>query len=114
MGEVRIDDHGGGEVAVYLYGDVDDSMAEALQAAVDEVAVLQRVDGGLHTVVDMHGVTTLGPAGIQFLRDIEARGERTGFVVSFANLSAAAHRAVENAGWSSVEGSPPENRHRLD
>lgn len=108
MGELRIDDHGGGEVVVSLYGDIENDMADTLRAAVDEVAVLQRIDGG-HAVVDMHGVTALGAAGIEFLRDLEARGERTGFVVSFANLSAAAHRAVESSGWASVEGSPPDH-----
>lgn len=111
MGELRIDDHGGGEVVVSLYGDIDDAMADTLGATVDEVAALQRVDGGLHTLVDMHGVTSLDTAGIQFLRDLQARGERTGFVVSFANLSAAAHRAVESAGWTSVEGPPLEPPH---
>jgi hypothetical protein len=51
-------------------------------------------------------VTSLGPAGVAFLRELQVRGERAGFAVSFSHLSSTAHRALEDAGWSFVEKSP--------
>jgi len=110
MGEVRVGDHGDGEVIVFLSGDIDDSMTGDLRTAIDQVSRLEQIEGPRHAIVDMHGVTSLGPAGIEFLRSLEARGERGGFAVSFSTLSAPAHRAVEAAGWRTAEGSPPEQR----
>jgi hypothetical protein len=55
----------------------------------------------------MHGVTSLGPPGIAFLRELSERGQRSGFEVSFSSLSGPAHRAVEAAGWQFMEPSPP-------
>lgn len=106
MGAVQVADRGSREIVVFLTGDVDDSLADELHAAVDEVSGLERLNSLSHAVVDMHGVTSLGPAGIAFLRELQGRGERAGFEVSFSHLSSAAHRALEAAGWSFVEPSP--------
>ena len=106
MGEVQVADRGSREIVVFLSGDVDDPLTDELHAAVDEVTRLERLSSLSHAVVDMHGVTSLGPAGIAFLRELQARGERAGFEVSFSHLSDAAHRAIEEAGWTFVESSP--------
>ena len=106
MGEVQVADRGSREIVVFLTGDVDDSLTDQLHAAVDEVARLERLSSLSHAVVDMHGVTSLGPAGIAFLRELQVRGERAGFALSFSHLSSVAHRALEDAGWSFVEASP--------
>jgi hypothetical protein len=106
MGEVHVADRGSREIVVFLSGDVDDPLTDELHAAVDEVSRLERLGSLSHAVVDMHGVTSLGPAGIAFLRELEVRGERVGFEVSFSHLSNTAHRALEEAGWTFVEPSP--------
>ena len=106
MGEVQVADRGSREIVVFLTGDIDESLAGELHAAVDEVASLERLSSLSHAVVDMHGVTSLGPAGIAFLRELQVRGERAGFAVSFSHLSSTAHRDLEDAGWSFVEKSP--------
>lgn len=106
MGEVQVADRGSREIVVFLTGDIDESLAEELHAAVDEVAGLERLSSLSHAVVDMHGVTSLGATGIAFLRELQARGERAGFAVSFSHLSSTAHRTLEEAGWSFVETSP--------
>lgn len=106
MGEVQVADRGSREIVVFLSGDVDDLMTDELHAAVDEVARLEQLSGLDHAVVDLHNVTSLGPAGIAFLRELQVRGERAAFEVSFSHLSSTAHRALEAAGWSFVEASP--------
>lgn len=106
MGEVQVADRGSREIVVFLSGDVDEPMADELHAVVDEVTGLERLNSLSHAVVDMHRVTSLGPAGIAFLRELQGRGERAGFEVSFSHLSSVAHRALEDAGWSFVEASP--------
>lgn len=106
MGEVQVADRGSREIVVFLRGDIDDPMTDELQAAVDEVARLEQLSSLSHAVVDMHDVISLGPAGIAFLRELQARGQRGGFEVSFSHLSGTAHRALEEAGWSFVEPSP--------
>lgn len=106
MGDVQVADRGSREIVVFLRGDIDDLMTDELHAAVEEVAGLERLSSLSHAVVDMHHVTSLGAAGIAFLRELQVRGERAGFAVSFSHLSSAAHRALEEAGWSFVETSP--------
>ena len=64
MGEVQVADRGSREIVVFLTGDIDESLADELHAAVDEVASLERLSSLSHAVVDMHGVTSLGPAGV--------------------------------------------------
>lgn len=107
MSDVEVVDRGAREIVVYLSGDIDDAMTDALHRAVDEVVELERLSDLSHAIVDMHRVTSMGPAGVSFLRELENRGRRAGFVVSFSNMSGPAHRAVEAAGWSFQEGSPP-------
>ena len=106
MGEVHVADRGSREIVVVLTGDIDESLADELHAAVEEVARLERLSSLSHAVVDMHGVTSLGHDGIAFLRELQGRGQRAGFEVSFSHLSSAAHRMLEEAGWSFVETSP--------
>ncbi|MGH8823143.1 MAG: STAS domain-containing protein [Jiangellaceae bacterium] len=109
MGEVRVADRGSREIVVFLSGDIDDEMADALHAAVAEVAELESIGGLSHAVVDMHGVTALGAPGLTFLHELAERGRRSGFEISYSALSGAAHRAVEAAGWSFAESSPPQS-----
>ncbi|HMG29731.1 MAG TPA: STAS domain-containing protein [Jiangellaceae bacterium] len=107
MGEVRVADRGAREIVVFLSGDIDDQMTDALHAAVAEVAELESISGLSHAVVDMHGVTVLGEPGLTFLRELNERGRRSGFEISYSAMSGPAHRAVEAAGWSFAEPSPP-------
>lgn len=107
MGDVEVVDRGAREIVVFLTGDIDEGMGPALRSAVDEVADLEGLSDLSHAVVDMHRVSSLGPEGIAFLRELENRGRRAGFTVSFANMSGPAHRAVEAAGWAFKEASPP-------
>jgi len=107
MGEVRVVDRGAREIVVFLSGDIDEQMTDALHAAVAEVAELESISGLSHAVVDMHGVTTLAEPGLAFLHELTQRGRRSGFEVSYSAMSGPAHRAVEAAGWSFVESSPP-------
>jgi anti-anti-sigma regulatory factor len=100
MSDVLLADHGGGEVTILMYGDINDELSERLEETLLELDTIAPIDDINHLIVDMHGVTSLDPAGITFLRDLVARGARGGYLVSFANLSAAAHRAVEAAGFS--------------
>lgn len=107
MGEVQVVDRGAREIVVFLTGDIDEPMTDALHAAVEEVTRLEQLSGLNHAIVDMHKVTSLGQAGISFLRELEGRGHRAGFEVSFSNMTGPAHRAVEASGWKFVEASPP-------
>ncbi|NDL58117.1 STAS domain-containing protein [Phytoactinopolyspora mesophila] len=107
MNTVEVVDRGGREIVVFLSGDIDDALALQLRAAVEEVAELVQISGLTHAVVDMHRVRSLGEVGLEFLRNLTARGEATGFEVSFAALTGPAHRAIETAGWEFVEKSPP-------
>lgn len=107
MNQVEVVDRGAREIVVFLSGDVDEAAADTLHEAVDEVARLERLNGLDHAIVDMHAVTSLGPAGVAFLRELQSRGQRAGFAVSFAAMSGPAHRAAEAAGWPFVEHSPP-------
>jgi anti-anti-sigma regulatory factor len=107
MSAVQVVDRGGREVVVFLSGDVDDTLTDQLHHAVGEVAELERIGGLTHVVVDMHQVTALQAPGIDFLRELTERGRRDGFEVSFSSMTGAAHRAVEAAGWSFMEASPP-------
>lgn len=106
MGEVQVVDRGSLEIVVFLSGDIDDQMTERLHGAVEQVAQMEGLNGLTHAVVDMHGVTSLGPPGLAFLRELSDRGRRKGFEVSFSALSGPAHRAVEAAGWPFIEPSP--------
>ena len=107
MSGVEVADRGAREIVVFLSGDVGDDLAGTLLAAVDEVARLEKLNALDHVVVDMHQVSAMGDAGIVFLRELSGRGRRSGFDVSFAAMSGPAHRAVESAGWTFVEHSPP-------
>jgi anti-anti-sigma factor len=107
MSEVRVVDRGSREIVVFLSGDIDNEVVDQLHNAVAEVAELEGLNGLSHAVVDMHGVTSLGPPGIAFLRELNERGRRSGFEVSFSALSGPAHRAIEAAGWQFMEPSPP-------
>lgn len=108
MGHVEVADRGGREIVVFLSGDITESDREALDASTDEVVALERLNDLDFAVVDMHGVTSLGAAGVAFLRQLQDRGDRSGFDVSLSTLSAPAHRALEEAGWRFIEHSPPE------
>ena len=107
MGDVEVVDRGAREIVVFLSGDVGDESTERLHEAVDEAARLVELNTLNHVVVDMHQVTGLGEAAIAFLRELTNRGKYLGFEVSFAALTGPAHRAVEAAGWSFAEHSPP-------
>ncbi|MGH8774252.1 MAG: STAS domain-containing protein [Jiangellaceae bacterium] len=107
MGEVQVVDRGSREIVVFLSGDIGDQMADSLHGAVDEVSQMEGLGGLSHAVVDMHGVTELGPSGVAFLRELAERGRHRGFEVSFSAMSGPAHRAVEAAGWPFIEASPP-------
>jgi anti-anti-sigma factor len=107
MGTVEVVDRGGREIVVFLSGDIDEGLEDQLRQAVDEVAELELISGLNHVVVDMHRVRSLSETGLVFLRDLTARGDATGFEVSFAALTGAAHRAIEAAGWGFIEQSPP-------
>src|SRR5690606_42031477 len=98
MGDVRVADRGSREIVVFLSGDVDETMSESLHEAVDRVARLEALEGLSHAVVDMHAVTSMGAAGIEFLRELEGRGTRAGVQVSFSNRRAAVQRAAGGAG----------------
>jgi anti-anti-sigma regulatory factor len=107
MPNVEVVDRGAREIVVFLSGDIDDTSAQALTHAIDEVDALEQLNGLSHAIVDMHGVTSFGEAGVAFLRELEGRGRRVGFDVSFSMMTGPAHRALEAAGWSFVEHSPP-------
>lgn len=107
MNAVDVVDRGGQEIVVFLSGYIDESLAGQLDDAVDQVAELERIGGLQHAVVDMHQVTGLENAGLNFLRELCARGQRAGFHVSFSSMTGPAHRAVEAAGWEFFEPSPP-------
>lgn len=68
MGEVEVADRGGREIVVFLSGDIDESTGDTLSEAIDEVVQLEQLNGLDHAIVDMHKVTSLGPAGLTFLR----------------------------------------------
>lgn len=112
MGNVQVVDRGSREIVVFLKGDIDGDMSDALHEAVDRVASLEALEGLSHAIVDMHAVTAMGQAGVEFLRELEGRGRRSGFEVSFSNMSAPAHRACEDAGWPFIEHSPPKQQSR--
>ncbi|NED98859.1 STAS domain-containing protein [Phytoactinopolyspora halotolerans] len=107
MSAVDVVDRGGREIVVFLSGDIDESISARLHEAVDRVATLERIGGLQHAIVDMHRVTALGDAGVEFLRELTERGREAGFTVSFASMTGPAHRAVEAAGWTFFEPSPP-------
>lgn len=109
MGDIQVVDRGSREIVVFLAGDIDEAMAPGLHDAVDRVTELERLSDLDYAVVDMHNVTSLGPAGVTFLGELRGRGDRVGFDVSFSALSGPAHRALEGAGWSFVEASPPQD-----
>lgn len=107
MGQVEVVDRGGREIVVYLSGDIAESDRNALNDSIDEVAALERLNDLNFVVVDMHKVTSIEPAGVAFLRQLQDRGDRAGFDMSFSTVSAPAHRALEEAGWTFIEHSPP-------
>lgn len=107
MSGVEVVDRGAREIVVFLSGDLNHESSERLHAAVDEVVRLEQLNALEHVVIDMHQVTEMGDPAIEFLRELSLRGRRSGFDVSFAAMSGPAHRAVEAAGWSFVEPSPP-------
>ncbi|WP_129669743.1 STAS domain-containing protein [Phytoactinopolyspora endophytica] len=107
MSGVDVVDRGGREIVVFLSGDIDGTLTEQLHDAVDRVATLERIGGLQHAIVDMHRVTELDDAGVAFLHELTERGRAAGFTVSFASMTGPAHRAVEAAGWTFFEPSPP-------
>lgn len=107
MGHVEVADRGGREIVVFLSGDITESDRDALDASIDEVVALERLNDLDLAIVDMHNVTSLEAAGVAFLRRLQDRGDRSGFDVSLSTLSAPAHRALEEAGWRFIEHSPP-------
>ncbi len=107
MSDVDVVDRGAREIVVYLSGDIDDALSGRLNRAVDQVVQLEQLNALNHVIVDMHRVTSLHEPGLAFLRTLTERGRQAGFEVSFSTLSGPAHRAVEAAGWSFLEGSPP-------
>lgn len=107
MSDVMVVDRGAREIVVFLSGAVGPELDQRFHAAVDEVTRLEELNALNHVVVDMHQVTSMSEAGVAFLRELSERGRRAGFGVSFSALSGPAHRAVEQAGWSFLEHSPP-------
>lgn len=107
MGTIEVVDRGGREIVVFLSGNIDDVLGDQLHEAVDEVATLERIGGLTHVVVDMHRVTELTSPGVAFLKELIERGRDAGFEVSFSSMTGPAHRAVEDAGWTFIEHSPP-------
>jgi anti-anti-sigma regulatory factor len=99
MAEVRVHDHGGGEIVVLLVGDIDDSIQARLDKAIDEVDMLERVNQFDRAIVDLRDVTLLSPAGVRFLRALHERGAVHGYDVDLSTLSGPAHAALEQAGF---------------
>lgn len=95
MGTVRVVDRGSQEIVVFLSGDIEESMQDALDAAIEEVTVHEPP----RVVVDTHEATMLGPAGIGFLNALRARGQAEGYFVDLAAIGAAVRPALERAGW---------------
>ena len=107
MGEVEVVDRGQREIVVFLGGDMDETMRPALDRAVEDVDGLEHLNLLDRAIVDLHAVTSLGRAGVDFLHALAERGRRHGFDLQMAALSGAAHRGLEESGWSFAEHSPP-------
>ncbi len=99
MAEVRVHDHGSGEIVVLLVGDIDDAIEARLTEAIDEVDMLERVNQFDRAIVDLRDVTALGPAGVRFVKALKERGSVHGYDVDLSTLSGPAHAALEQAGF---------------
>ncbi|WP_157574752.1 STAS domain-containing protein [Jiangella muralis] len=106
MSTVEVVDRGGREVVVFLAGEVGTDPDDAFGPAIDRVVQLEQLNALDHVVVDMHLVTGMSDAAIEFLRELSTRGRASGYEVSFAAVSGPAHRAIEANGWTFAEHSP--------
>jgi anti-anti-sigma regulatory factor len=105
MGQVRVVDRASKEIVVFLAGDIDGGMEEQLSQALSEVVLLERLDDLDRVVVDAREVTSLGPAGIRFLRNLERTGEEQGFDLAFSMLNGPALAALSEEQWPYAAGS---------
>ncbi len=107
MAEVRVHDHGGGEIVVLLVGDIDDTAATRLDDAIEEVDMLERVNQFDRAIIDLRDVTSLGPAGVRFIKALHERGSIHGYDVDLSALNGPAHAALEDAGFPLGMGEMP-------
>lgn len=104
MGQVRVVDRASKEIVVFLAGDIDGGMEDELNQALSEVTLLERLDDLNRVVVDAREVSSLGPAGIRFLRNLERAGEEQGFDLAFSMLNAPALAALAEERWPYASG----------
>lgn len=104
MGQVRVVDRASKEIVVFLSGDIDGGMEDELNQALSEVSLLERLDDLNRVVVDAREVSSLGPAGIRFLRNLERSGEEQGFELAFSMLNASALAALSEERWPYASG----------
>ena len=104
MGQVRVVDRASKEIVVFLAGDIDGGMEEQLNWALSEVTMLERLDDLHRVVVDAREVTSLGPAGIRFLRNLERTGAEQGYDLAFSMLNAQALEALTREHWPYASG----------
>lgn len=104
MGQVRVVDRASKEIVVFLAGDIDGAMEEQLNQALSEVTLLERLDDLHRVVVDAREVTSLGPAGIRFLRNLERTGTEQGYELAFSMLNAPALEALTREHWPYASG----------
>lgn len=107
MGDVEIVDRGSREIVLFLSGDIDEGMQSRLDEAADEVDELEERDGLSRLIVDMQRVTRLGPAGVEFLRNLQQHGRRHGYTVGLSMVSAPAHEVLEEEHLMDVHSAPP-------
>lgn len=99
MGDIEVIDHGDREILVYLRGPIDEALGPRLDAAVEEIALLDGIDGHDRVVVDVREVTALEHAGVCFLSALARQGERRGYDVALAMVNEQTRRALEAAHW---------------
>lgn len=99
MGDVEVVDHGDREILVHLRGRIDEALRPRLDAAVEQIAMLDDIDGRDRVVVDVREVTALEYAGLRFLSALVRQGELRGHDVALAMVSEQARRALEAAHW---------------
>lgn len=104
MGQVRVVDRASKEIVVFLAGDIDGGMEEQLNWALSEVTLLERLDDLHRVVVDAREVTSLGPAGIRFLRNLERTGVEQGYDLAFSMLNAQALQGLSREHWPYAAG----------
>jgi hypothetical protein len=104
MGQVQVVDRGSREIVAFLRGDIDEGMRAELSRALDEVALLERLDDLHRVVVDTREVTAFSRAGLEFLRKLEERGRAEDYEVALSMTSKPVLRALEDAHWPFATG----------